>query len=170
MANSQTENEIVITSMAPEHFESFHRALDRVARERQFLLLLEAPSLEDTSTFVAANLKDGNPFFVALCEDQVVGWCDIRRHGFETISHRGTLGIGILPGFRDQGIGHRLMMAAIDQAAKSGFKRIEFDVRADNATAIALYEKCGFVKEGEHRMAVQIDGTYFNSISMAKLL
>jgi RimJ/RimL family protein N-acetyltransferase len=40
-------------------------------------------------------------------------------------------------------------------------------VHADNARAIALYEKVGFVREGVARDAVFIDGEYRDAINMA---
>ena len=65
--------------MRGDHVESFHRALDTVARERKNLLFLEAPALEDTRAFVLGSLAGGNPHFVAEAGSEVVGWCDIRR-------------------------------------------------------------------------------------------
>jgi hypothetical protein len=83
-----------IAPIAPEHIESFQRAIDSVARERKFLTLLEALPLPQTREFVLNNIQSGNPQFVALAKGEVVGWCDIRRHFFPAHAHRGTLGMG----------------------------------------------------------------------------
>lgn len=40
-------------------------------------------------------------------------------------------------------------------------------MHADNARAIALYEKIGFVHEGRGRDAVLIDGRHIDSLNMA---
>ncbi len=56
--------------------------------------------------------------------------------------------------------GQRLLEATLVQARRSGFKRIELDVHADNPRAIALYEKAGFVGEGIVRDASLIDGVF----------
>jgi RimJ/RimL family protein N-acetyltransferase len=153
--------------MAPQHIESFHRALDIVAREPKYLTLLEAPPLPETREFVLNIIKDGNPQFVALVEGDVVGWCDIQRHFFPAHAHRGTLGIGIIPAHRGHGLGLRLLNAILEKAADAGFVRIELDVHADNARAIALYDKVGFVREGVVRDAVFVDGEYRDAITMA---
>jgi RimJ/RimL family protein N-acetyltransferase len=153
--------------MAPQHVESFHRALDTVARERKYLTLLEAPPLPETREFVLNSLKSGNPHFVALAEGEVVGWCDVRRHFFPAHAHRGALGMGILPAYRGRRLGARLLNATLEAAFDAGFVRIEFDVHADNARAIALYERVGFVKEGILRDAVFVDGEYRDAIAMA---
>jgi RimJ/RimL family protein N-acetyltransferase len=42
-------------------------------------------------------------------------------------------------------------------------------VHADNARAIALYERIGFVREGVARDAVFVDGQYRDAISMARV-
>jgi hypothetical protein len=44
--------DIAIVSTRPEYIESFHRALDIVARERKYLTLLEAPPLARLRGFV----------------------------------------------------------------------------------------------------------------------
>jgi len=48
-----------ITPTRPEHIESFHRALDIVARERKYLALLEAPPLAETREFVMDLILSG---------------------------------------------------------------------------------------------------------------
>ena len=159
--------DIAVIPTSPEQIESFHRALDIVARERKYLTLLEAPPLEPTRQFVLDNTENGDLQFVALAEDEVVGWCDVRRHVFPAHAHRGTLGMGIVPAWRGRGLGLRLVKAILEQARQAGFVRIEFDVHADNACAIALYEKVGFVREGVVRDAVFVDGEYRDAIAMA---
>jgi RimJ/RimL family protein N-acetyltransferase len=162
--------DVAIVPLAAQHIESFHSALDVVARERRYLLLLEAPPLENTREFVLGSLAGGNPHFVALANGNVVGWCDIRRQPFASVAHRGALGMGIVPPYRGQGIGLRLLAATVEKAAQAGFTRVEFEVRTDNERAIALYEKFGFVREGVVRLAVRIDGASVDAIAMAMML
>ena len=159
--------DVAIVPIAPEHIESFHRALDLVARERKYLTLLEAPPLPQTREFVLDLIKNGDLQFVALADGEVVGWCDIRRHFFAAHAHRGTLGMGVVPACRGRGLGLRLIQAVLDEARGAGFVRIELDVHADNARAIALYERIGFVREGVARDAVFVDGEYRDAIAMA---
>ena len=159
--------DIAIIPTSPGQIESFHRALDVVARERKYLALLEAPPLSQVREFVMDLIQKGGLQFVAAVEDEVVGWCDIQRHGFPSHAHRGTLGMGIVPAYRGRGLGLRLIQATLVQAWAARFVRIELDVHADNARAIALYEKVGFVREGVARDAVFIDGEYRDAINMA---
>ncbi|MBI3369309.1 MAG: GNAT family N-acetyltransferase, partial [Burkholderiales bacterium] len=47
--------------------------------------------------------------------------------------------------------------------------RIELHVYTDNARAIALYRRFGFVQEGCHRGHALREGQYVDSYSMARL-
>lgn len=167
MASSLMTADVI--RMAPEHIESYWRAIDVIARERKYLTLLEAFPLPQTREFLLGLMAKCDPVFVALAKGEVVGWCDIRRHPFPAHSHRGSLGMGVLPDYRGRGIGARLLDEALKQAFATGFVRIELSVRADNVRAIRLYEKVGFVREGALRDAVFVDGEFHDTIAMAMI-
>lgn len=156
-----------IVAMAETHIESFHRALDTVARERRYLAFLEAPPLPATRDFVRGMIEKRNPQFVAVVEDEVVGWCDISRYERPIHAHRGALGMGIVPTYRGRGLGRLLIETTLEEARRQGFVRVELSAHADNARAIALYRKVGFVQEGVERDAICIDGRYCDIITMA---
>ncbi|MGO7536647.1 GNAT family N-acetyltransferase [Rhizobium leguminosarum] len=160
---------IRIEPIAAAHIDSFHHALDVVAREKKYLSMLEATPLPQTREFVMSMIAKRNPQFVATAQDKVVGWCDISRHFFPSHAHRGNLGMGILPAYRGKGLGRMLIETTLRAAQKSGFARVELDVYEDNARAIALYEKMGFAREGIVRHAARIDGRFIDAISMALL-
>ncbi len=153
--------------MQPDTIDSFWLALDSVARKRRYLSLPEAPPIEAVRTFVLDLLANGDHQFVALADGRVVGWCDIRRGARETQAHSGSLGMGIVDGFREQGLGTRLITMTLEAARNAGLHRVELDVHADNLRAIRLYEKVGFVHEGVARDALYIDGRYIDSMKMA---
>jgi ribosomal protein S18 acetylase RimI-like enzyme len=162
-------NSIQVLPIAPEHVPGFWRALDVVARERKYLVLTEAPPIESAREFVMKNIAVRNPQMVALAEGEVVGWCDVRREELPGYAHSGTLGMGILPAFRDKGLGRRLMQATLEAAHVEGFVRVELTVNADNYRAIALYEKFGFQREGLTRDSICIDGGFRDSLVMARI-
>jgi RimJ/RimL family protein N-acetyltransferase len=159
-----------IAPIDEEHISGFRAAIDVVARERKYLAFLEAPPLENVTKFVLRNIELAYPQFVVLSAGGVVGWCDVLPNRSRVIYwHCGTLGVGLLPGFRGKGIGRQLMRRTIDAAFAFGLTRIELTVRQGNANAIALYKSLGFEIEGLHRNAVCIDGQYENLHSMALL-
>lgn len=142
-----------------DRVEGYRAAVDAVARERKWLLRVEAPPWERSEAFVRRNIEQGNAHFVALAgNDQVVGWCDIYPGEWPGLTHAGELGIGILAGHRGRGLGRRLLEAAIDRAWAAGLRRISLETYASNATAITLYEKLGFEHEGRKRLARLLDG------------
>lgn len=158
-----------VVAIAEEHIESFRRAVDCVARERRYLAFVEAPPLEQTRAFVLGNIQKGNPQFVALSDEEVVGWCDIVRSAVETHSHCGALGMGLLPAYRGKGTGSELMAMAIDAAWRRDFLRIELGVRHSNVAAINLYKKMGFVVEGVRRKAARLGEGYEDTLVMGLL-
>lgn len=162
-------NEVRIVPIDFAHISGFREAVGEVARERRYLLATDAFPMAQAASFVADNLATGNPHWVALEGEAVVGWCDICRHSFEGTRHRGTLGIGLRPSWRGRGFGERLARTAIADAWQRGFERIELHVRASNTRAIALYERLGFAVEGRMRDAVKLDGIVDATLIMGLL-
>ena len=161
---------VEIVPISERHIESFHAVLDEVARERRYLAMLEAPSLEDVRSFTKRMMGAGLPRLVALVGDQVVGWCDLDVKLRETLKHTAILGMGIARSYRGRGIGLRLMEATLQAAKEKGLTRIELMVRVDNERAKKLYDKVGFVVEGLCRRYMLVDGQYYDGYLMAVLL
>jgi ribosomal-protein-alanine N-acetyltransferase len=59
--------------------------------------------------------------------------------------------LDVAPEHRRQGLGRRLMQAALRAIRQSGRRRAALDVDRDNAAAIALYRTLGFAVEREFR-------------------
>lgn len=159
----------VVVPIAIEHAASFHRCLDIVARERKYLAQVQALPLDRVEGFVRDSVANDAVQFVAVDADTVVGWADIFPAWAEAIAHCGSLGMGVLPEYRGQGLGRKLLEACITKAWDKGLTRIELEARADNQSAIALYEKLGFEHEALKRRAMRFDGQYFDSVQMALL-
>jgi ribosomal protein S18 acetylase RimI-like enzyme len=163
-------NEIHIVPTGAEHVEGFNRCVGAVGRERRYIGLLDAPPMEASRAFVAKVIEDGGVHLVAVdAAGAVVGWCDVERRTTEGFRHVGRLGIGMLPEVRGRGLGRRLMQAALAAARERGMERIELEVFASNARAIALYEGLGFVREGFKRRVRKLDGRYDDDVLMALL-
>lgn len=159
----------VVVPLTIEHIPSFREALDQVARERRYLAIIEAPPLEQVAAFVDENVKKGVAQYVALSAGEVVGWADVVPAWAYGFSHRGGVGMGVLPRFRGQGIGRRLLEACIARCWENGLTRIELEVRVDNGIAVRLYERLGFKREGVKRQGIRIEGDYHDTLIMALL-
>ena len=158
-----------VVPIAEEHISGFRATLDAVCRERRYLAFLEAPTPQECAAFVREHIQRQSTQFVALIDNQVVGWCDVVPNSRPVSTHSGVLGIGVLASHRGQGIGTALMAAALRGAQQFGLTRVELTVRADNTTAIRLYERFGFVVEGVQRNAFLVDGSYEDLVCMAIL-
>jgi L-phenylalanine/L-methionine N-acetyltransferase len=85
-------------------------------------------------------------------------------------AHVGTIGMGVHDAYQGRGAGAALMAALLQMADRwLGLTRIELTVYADNARAIGLYERFGFVREGLHRNFALRDGAMIDAIAMARL-
>ena len=106
---------------------------------------------------------------VAVIGGKVVGCIGLDR--FENRrSHAAQFGIAVHDAYAGRGAGTALIGAVLDLADNwLQLKRIELSVYADNARAIALYERFGFEREGRYRAYAWRDGAYVDSISMARL-
>jgi ribosomal protein S18 acetylase RimI-like enzyme len=152
------------------YVESFNAVVDAVARERRYIGCVEGPSLESTREFVRSIVGGAGVQLLAVnSNDVVVGWCDIVRNPQEGFRHVGRLGMGLLPEYRRQGLGRRLVTQAIRASREAGIERIELEVFASNEPAIALYQASGFVTEGIKRRARKLDGRYDDNVFMALL-
>lgn len=161
--------EISIRPLTMDDAVDFNRVVGIVARERKYLRFLDVPPMEMTIQFLQDSLAAGNPHFAAVADSKLVGWCDICRRTFEIEAHIGTLGMGILPAFRDKGIGKVLIDAALNAAKHLDFRRIELTVFSDNHRAMALYASRGFVREGLMRAGARFGDKYRDVVMMARL-
>jgi putative acetyltransferase len=142
------------------------------------LLQVPYPSEEFWKQRLGEILAPGKPdiLLVAECPDtegrlQVVGNAGLMASGAALRRrHVMNLGIAIATDAQGQGVGSTLMKALCDWADHWGqVLRIELTVFTDNARAIALYRRFGFVQEGLHRGYALRHGACADTYSMARL-
>jgi ribosomal protein S18 acetylase RimI-like enzyme len=158
---------LAVVPIEMRHIEGLCACVDEVARERRWLSIVEGFALDQTAAWVAVNRQRGNPFVVALDDDRVAGWCEVRRDVLPGRNHCGLLGMGLRAPFRGQGLGRRLIERGLREARERGFERIELMVRSPNAHALSLYRSVGFEEEGRKRDALRLDDGPEDEILMA---
>lgn len=78
--------------------------------------------------------------------------------------------MGVHDDFQGRGVGSALMAAMISLADNwLNLRRIDLSVYVDNAPAIHLYEKFGFLIEGTARDFAFRNGVYIDAHMMARL-
>ncbi len=89
---------------------------------------------------------------VACRADEVLGQIGIEQFASPRRRHVANIGMGVVERARGQGVGSALVAAAIELCEGwLGVRRIELEVYVDNAAALALYRRHGFVVEGTAR-------------------
>jgi RimJ/RimL family protein N-acetyltransferase len=160
---------ISVRASTPDDAPSLSVCVDAVARERLYLANVCGFTAEQTRFFLTSLAESGGVQILALDEAAVVGWCDVAPLPFEGLRHVGRLGMGLLPGYRGQGLGRRLLREVLNRVFADGLLRVELEVFASNIAAIRLYEQEHFVIEGRKRRARTLDGVEDDVIVMGLL-
>ena len=109
-------------------------------------------------------------YVVAESAGAVVGTASLNRRQARRRGHCGQIGIMVHDAHAGRGIGTALMAALVDAADNwLGLLRLELEVNADNAPALALYRRFGFVVEGRLVANAFRDGEYIDCLAMGRL-
>lgn len=109
-------------------------------------------TVEQEDAFLKAKTESSNEIeIVAVVDGKIAGTAGIDAVGnkYKT-KHRAEFGIGIAKEFWGLGLGRALTEACIECAKEAGYTQLELDVVSDNASAISLYKKVGFVEYGRN--------------------
>lgn len=107
---------------------------------------------------------------VAEVDGRVIGASALHRNHRPRMRHMAGCGVSVHPDYWNKGVGSALMAAVVDLADNwLDLKRIELEVFVDNAAAIHLYEKFGFVIEGTKRKYAFREGEYVDTHVMARV-
>ncbi len=88
-----------------------------------------------------------NHFYIADVQGENAGYI-----GVSVMADEGyILNVAVLPQFRGQGVGRKLVEKVLDMAKESNLVFVTLEVRISNETAINLYTKAGFEKVGERK-------------------
>lgn len=95
---------------------------------------------------------------ICWVEDQIVGSCEVEIMGKKRLSHRATLGLGVIQEYWSLGIGRQMLCEMISIARlQPGLKQVELNYYECNSRARALYEGFGFRTVGIFPDALQLD-------------
>ena len=109
-------------------------------------------TVEQEGAFLKAKTESSNEIeIIAVVDGKIAGTAGIDAVGNKyKIKHRAEFGIGIAKEFWGLGLGRALTEACIECAKEAGYTQLELDVVSDNASAISLYKKIGFVEYGRN--------------------
>ncbi len=97
---------------------------------------------------------DSRFYLVALDGDDLAGYAGLCHYPDEAWVQT----LAVAPEAQHQGLGTRLLRALLTEAERRRSPRVSLEVRADNASALRLYERHGFVRNGVRRGYYQPSG------------
>lgn len=159
----------------------------RVARPKDEagLARLDAAAWTPASGFPSVIERVNDPFFTFFTDDSppgahLVAELDGRLAGYirvkpvtplrENAHVLGIVGLAVAPGSRRRGVASALLAAADQHARARGARKLSLRVLSSNETAMRLYERHGFQREGTLRDEFCIGGLFVDDVVMAKHL
>lgn len=132
----------------------------------------EGPGLSeaDERAYLArAATSDNSVVLVALHEGVIVGSLTFDGGRRPRTRHTGELGISVTRELTGQGIGRALLETLIEWAERGGVvRKLNLRSRVDNAGAIRLYERLGWVAEGRITRDTAIGDTLIDTLFMGR--
>lgn len=104
---------------------------------------------------------------VACLGQRIIGSAEIRR-GEKRKHHLGEIGIAIVSSARGQGLGNKLMERLIVEGKRLGLRMLMLHCFENNAVALALYKKFGFVECGLLPEACFYRGQFVGEVTLYK--
>jgi RimJ/RimL family protein N-acetyltransferase len=140
-----------------------------VRREGRWLITAPGAVSEPSESFWISEMIRAAEHLVLVAEGdgEIVGNVLVSVDRGVSTEHIGVLSITLADGWRDVGIGTVLVEAAQRWAADRGLRKVSLGVFPDNDRAIAVYEKCGFVREGLRRMQYRSGDAFRDEVLMA---
>ena len=137
-----------------------------VGEERVYILTEPGVDVEVRTRALVEALESGDDVhWVLLDGERIVG--SLGLHGGLSTGVA-ELGTAIVSTHRGRGGGRLLLDAALDHARSGDLHKVTLTVYTDNARAIALYARAGFVVEGLlRRHYKRSDGTLRDALLMA---
>jgi ribosomal protein S18 acetylase RimI-like enzyme len=159
----------------------------RIARAEDEAALgrLDAVAWTPASGFPSVMARSGDPFYAFFTEDNppemhLVAELGGRLAGYlrlkpvttlaENAHVLGVMGLAVAPEARRRGVGSALLSAAEQHARARGARKLFLRVLSTNESALRLYGRLGFEREGVLRDEFFIDGRYTDDVLMAKHL
>ncbi|SKA76697.1 Protein N-acetyltransferase, RimJ/RimL family [Caloramator quimbayensis] len=128
---------------------------------------------EEEERILIRNIRHRNNclLIVGIVEGRIVGILSFIASHRKRIMHRGDMGIYILKDYWNLGIGSCMIEYFLKWVKEHGaIKKIALEVRTDNERAINLYKKYGFEIEGHLKKSLFIDGKYYDTYYMGKII
>lgn len=168
--------EYLIRKAIPDDAPKIIAYMNRVISEPNSNLEMSAGEFlhtEEEERKLLADFHDSKNsiYFVAEIDDEIIGNLVCHGSSRRASRHCVSISMSVAKEWRGKGVGKALLQKTIAWAKFSGeIKRMDLIVFERNQTAIKLYEKFGFEKEGLLRKSIYREGQFLNAYIMALLI
>jgi len=143
-------------------------AIRQVAEEKRYIVAESvAEQIDHQNVLLRHNEVESRVFFVALVNDEVVGWAHIDAQEIDKLRHTARLTFGVVEEYRGHGIGTRLFERALDWASENGYEKIYQSIPATNEIALEFLENKGCEVEATRENHYKIDGENVDEVMLA---
>lgn len=158
---------VILRPAREEDANDLVTGIEEIVQAGKYLQKEEPRTVEQEREVIKNARVEGHMYMVIELRNKVVGAARIQREQIEMKKHTGKFRTWVAKEAQGKGIGNKIMKYTLEWARRNGLHKIWLTVFEDNAGAIHLYEKYGFVKEGTQKKQVIIDGQYDDEIFMA---
>ncbi|MGH7579714.1 MAG: GNAT family N-acetyltransferase, partial [Gemmatimonadales bacterium] len=124
---------------------------------------------EEREYFARVAESDNSLAILALLDGEIVGGLTFDGGRRPRLRHAGEFGISVAQAYAGLGIGRAMIEYMIAWAEAGGVvRKINLKVRVDNAGAIRLYQRMGWVHEGRTTRDTLIDGEFNDCLLMGR--
>ena len=168
------KNTYIIREAVPDDAEKMISYLNQVGGESDNLLHGENEfivPIEGVKRKLAMSKELENSIvLIALDNEQIIARAELEGYYAARIRHRAKFSISVRKEYWNQGIGTEMIKRIVEKAKKMKLGIIELEVISDNARAIHLYHKMGFVDIGIYKKYFYVNGMFKDAVVMQKLL
>ena len=168
------QNTYLIREAVPDDAAQMIAYLNQVGGESDHLLHGENEfpvPMEGVKRKLAMSQESENSVvLIALENDRIIARAELEGYYAARIRHRAKFSISVRKAYWNQGIGTEMIKRIFEQAKKMKICVIELEVITDNAAAIALYHKMGFLDIGIYQKYFYVNGMFQDAVAMQKIL
>jgi len=162
------EVEYTIRPARQEDLGGVTGAIRQVAEEKRYIVAESvAEQIDHQNVLLRHNEFESRIFFVALVNDEVVGWAHIEAQEMDKLRHTARLTFGVIEEYRGNGIGTRLFERALDWASDNGYEKIYQSIPSTNEVALDFLEKKGCEVEATREDHYKVGGEYVDEVMLA---
>jgi RimJ/RimL family protein N-acetyltransferase len=115
----------------------------------------------------AGRIAGGAVFAAKAADGELLGVAGFQRPVTAKLRHKGVLwGMYVREAARGTGVAAAVVGAVLDHAGAE-VEEVLLTVAADNAAALRLYRRAGFVQYGLERRSLKVGDVYYDEIMMA---